>query len=182
MRIRLRTVLLILIALVTVGSIWRASSVVEPTAQPTATATFVDGSCDAEHPGVSTFIDFGDDRADMAYCALNFNGSGWDLLTERIDVEGTSEYPTGFVCRIEGWPTAEEQDCADTPTYSEGSWVYWVADSKTNGWSMSGTGSSMRKPECGASEAWVFSKSSVSDTENADLPSASPVVFECSKN
>lgn len=180
MRIRLRTVLLILIALVAVGSIWRASSAVEPTAQPSA-ASFFDGPCDAEHPGVSAFIDFGGDRADIAYCAMNFSGSGWDLLTQRVAVEGTKEYPTGFVCRIEGWPTAQEQNCADTPTYSEGSWVYWVADSSTDGWAMSGTGSSMRRPDCGSSEAWVFSKTSVSDTENEDEPKAAPVVFKCSK-
>lgn len=187
MRIRLRTVLLILIALVAVGSAFNALSAVEssPSKSETPTnlaATFSEHECDAQTPGVTAIVDFGNAAKPRVFCASNFSGSGWDLISQHLRVEGTSEYPTGFVCRIEGWPTPAEQDCANTPTYSEGSWVYWVADNTSKGWVMSGTGSSMRKPKCGTSEAWVFSKNSTSDTQNSELPQVKPVIFECSKN
>lgn len=179
---RLRTVLLALIALVAVGSIWSALSTAGPTASPkksASTATFVDNACNADSQGVTEVIDFGSGAEPITYCALGFAGTGWDLLNEHLSVEGTSEYPTGFVCRINDVPTVESQDCANTPTYEEGTWAYFVADKDSAGWVLSGTGSSMRSPECGTSEAWVFTSGKNIEQQ---APSVEPVIFSCSTN
>jgi hypothetical protein len=178
--IRLRTVLFALIALVAVGSIWSAWSQAEPTVSPkksAAPATFIDGACNATAQGVTEIIDFGDGAEPLAYCAQDFFGTGWELLNQRVAVQGTADYPTGFVCRIEDVPSAEVQDCANTPTYDEGSWAYFVADEESAGWVLSGTGSSMRNPACGTSEAWVFTSGKNIEQQK---PSVEPVIDSCS--
>jgi hypothetical protein len=171
----LRVVLIALVALVAVGSIISTLPATESKSQnPAPKPTFSDGAClDA---GVTEVIDFGEQHSPVVYCATNFVGTGWDLLAQRVDVSGTDEYPTGFVCRIEGVPSASEQDCANTPTYKEGSWVYFVADLDSAGWVMSPAGAGMRKPGCGTSDAWVFSGS---DRPERVIPSVEPTVFKC---
>ena len=175
MRIRLRVVLFALVALVAIGS---AISALPPTESQTSTpapkATFSDGTC--LDSGVTQVIDFGSNQSPIVYCATNFVGTGWDLLAQRVDVSGTNEYPTGFVCRIEGVPSVKDQDCANTPSYDEGSWVYFTANEETNGWVMSSTGAGMRKPACGSSDAWVFSGSKRPERVK---PTIEPTVFKC---
>jgi len=182
MPFRLRTVLFALIALVAFGSIWSALSQAEPEPSPkksASPATFIDEPCSADVPGVTEIIDFGGAKQGVTYCAQDFVGTGWDLLNDHLTVEGTSDYPTGFVCRIEDVPSVEVQNCANTPTYEEGSWAYFVADKDSAGWVLSGTGSSMRNPACGTSEAWVFTSGKNIEQQK---PSAEPVIFKCSAN
>ena len=182
MPFRLRTVLIALIALVALGSIWSALSSTGPSVTPKKSApqaTFVDGACTVDSQGVTEVVDFGVDRAPLTYCAQNFTGTGWDLLSQHLSVEGTSDYSTGFVCRINDVPSVEAQDCVNTPTYEEGTWAYFVADKDSAGWVLSGTGSSMRKPECGTSEAWVFTSGRNIEQQ---APSVEPVIFSCSTN
>jgi hypothetical protein len=126
--------------------------------------------------GVSEFIDFGPGKKIKSFCAFNFSGTGWDLLTSTAKVVGTSEYPTGFVCRIDGWPTAAMQDCKNTPTYAEGSWAYFLSN-EDRSWSFSGTGATTHHPACGSSEAWVWVEAG-GDPTNA-IPSLPPRVLKC---
>lgn len=173
MRNSLKVVLVILVGLIALGGALSANS--GPKAESVANS--FDGACSAGAPGVTLVVE----RADAApsiTCTPNFNGSGWELLAGAHDVQGTLNYPTGFACRIDGYPTSATQDCSDTPTYAEGSWVYFYADSDTEGWAFSGAGSSIRKPACGTSEAWVFSGS---NKHEATKPTTQPTVFECSK-
>ena len=173
MRNSLKIVLAFFIGLVALGGALSATSGSKiDSAKPA-----LDGACTQNKPGVTLVIEHAD-AAPSISCTRNFTGSGWDLLAGAHDVEGTLNYPTGFACRIDGYPTSATQDCADTPTYAEGSWVYFYADSDTQGWVFSGAGSSMRKPACGTSEAWVFSGA---NQPEATKPTSQPTVFECSK-
>lgn len=167
-------VLIALIALCAIGSLLSLPAAVPPYASPDPKPTFSDGACLDD--GVTEVVDFGPERTPVVYCATNFVGSGWQLLAQRLEVEGTIDYPTGFVCRIEGVPSESDQDCANTPTYDEGSWVYFLADDSGKGWRLSGAGAGMRKPRCGTSEAWVFSGPARPEKV---YPSIEPTVFTC---
>lgn len=173
MRNSLKIVLVILVGLIALGGALSANS----GSKVDSTASAIDGPCSESLPGVTLVVERSD-AAPAITCTPNFTGSGWELLDGAHDVDGTLNYPTGFACRIDGYPTSATQDCSDTPTYAEGSWVYFYADSDTEGWAFSGAGSSMRKPACGTSEAWVFSGS---NQPEATKPTTQPTVFECSK-
>ncbi|MEY3846509.1 MAG: hypothetical protein RJA66_776, partial [Actinomycetota bacterium] len=118
MRISLRVALWLLIALVAVGGFWKAveSSAGDVDASATKKVTLViDFGAASKRPTVVAALD------DVKQAA-----TGWSLFkTAGIDTRGTDEFPSGFVCRIQGWPSEQEQDCADTPTYSEGHWAYY---------------------------------------------------------
>jgi len=172
MRNSLKIVLVVLVGLIALGGALSAN----PGSKVDSTSNALDGACSTGTPGVTLVIE----RAYAApaiTCTPNFTGSGWELLDGAHDVQGTLNYPTGFACRIDGYPTSATQDCADTPTYAEGSWVYFYADGDTEGWAFSGAGSAMRQPACGTSEAWVFSGS---NQPEATKPTTQPRVFECS--
>ena len=84
--------------------------------------------------------------------------SGWDLFgLAGMKVQGTQQYPTGFVCRIAAWPPAKKQDCADTPTFKEGHWAYFVSNFQmSKGWILSGQGAASHIPDCGGYEGWSW--------------------------
>lgn len=148
-----RAALLGLIALVAIGS---ALSLLEESPKSITNYTSSAGECVED--GVSLVIDFGTSGSNpvITRCAIDFEGSGWELFeaTQTV-VQGTSQYPVGFVCRIENFPTPETQDCLDTPQYSEGSWGYFLLDENGN-WKVSGIGSAQRKTKCGLAEGWRF--------------------------
>lgn len=153
MKLSLRMVLIALVAFVAIGSM---VSTIPSEHQPQA-SNFGAGQC-GETDGVSLVIDFGSSsqRNPLELCAIDFKLTGWDIFAStKVEVEGTSEYPTGFVCRLAGWPTVEKQPCSKTPTAAQGSWAYFIA-SKDTGWQFSGQGAAMRKPSCGSVEGWRF--------------------------
>jgi hypothetical protein len=180
MRLSLRSVLVSLIALVAIGgAISGLNGAKQPKSSPSQTSWFAVSktACPSDSTsGVSEFIDFGPSKKVKSFCAFNFSGSGWMLLTSVSKVDGTSDYPVGFACRIDGWPTVESQDCKNTPTYAEGSWAYFLSNQQ-GGWSFSGTGATMNHPSCGTSEAWVWVAGGADPT--AAMPSVKPRVFKC---
>jgi len=180
MRLSLRAVLVSLVALVAIGgAVSGLSGVNHEKSSPSQTAWFAVSpfACPPDSTsGVSEFIDFGPGKKIKSFCAFNFSGTGWDLLTSTAKVVGTSEYPTGFVCRIDGWPTAAMQDCKNTPTYAEGSWAYFLSN-EDRSWSFSGTGATTHHPACGSSEAWVWVEASGDPTKA--IPSLPPRVLKC---
>jgi hypothetical protein len=156
MKISLRMVLIALVVLVAIGSM--VSTI--PSEDQTSAGKFIEGQCQENH-GVSLVVDFGtsSNREAIELCALDFKQTGWDIFAAvGLEVEGTSEYPTGFVCRLAGWPTLEEQPCSKTPTGAQGSWAYFSA-AEDKGWQFSGQGAAMRKPTCGTVEGWRFVES-----------------------
>ncbi len=133
---------------------------------------------------VQLVVDFGQEsgREPLNKRVADFAGTGWQLIEAAgLKAEGTGDYPTGFVCRLEGWPSQDQQDCVDTPTPAEGTWGYFVTNPEIGtGWIVSGIGSNMHKPKCGQAEAWVWVPpgKSVSDVR----PSVEPEIFECDVN
>ena len=111
-------------------------------------------------------VDFGSAAglAPLDKCVAGFTGTAWDLFAASgVQVIGTSDYPTGFACRIGGYPTQEEQPCTNTPDASSGYWAYYYATVSTakpgasgNQWQFATIGASMRHPKCGDFEGWRF--------------------------
>ena len=178
MRLSLRAVLVSLIAFAAIGGAIAALPEAKTPSPKTSVSTvsISQGACTGTTQGVSEFIDFGGNNPSKQYCALGFTGTGWQLLSAATQVEGTAQYPVGFVCRIAGWPAPAKQDCQNTPTYADGSWVYFLSNDH-GGWSFSGIGSTMHKPECGTSEAWLWVAGG--DDPTLALPTSKPSVFKC---
>ncbi len=177
MRISLRMVLIALVAFVAIGGLISTIP-----SEPKATRLPENvGSAQCESGlGVSLVIDFGTSSASgiEEFCVTDFDATGWDLFAAAgVSVDGTSEYPTGFVCRIEGWPASEVQPCSKTPTAAQGTWGYFVADAGSAEWQYSGQGAAMRKPQCGAVDGWRF----IEPGENVSqsLPRVKPSSFAC---
>jgi len=187
MKISLRPVLIGLILLVGVFGLVR----IVPSTNVADRST--SGACSIEKPGVTLVVDFGADskRAAIIKCAEGFNQSSnpisnelnaWQLFEAAgLTVEGTTDIPVGFACRIEGFPSVENQACDKTPSYAEGHWAYfYVPASAKTGWQFSGTGALNRKPVCGSVEGWLFVKGNDSTGNSSKvLPSVTPKAFEC---
>ncbi|MFM6971683.1 MAG: hypothetical protein ACKOWH_03730 [Rhodoluna sp.] len=178
MRTPLRSILISLVALVAIGGAVSALTSGE-SSSPISKLGSTSGAC--VDNGVTLVVDFGtgSNKEPIETCAKNFSGTGWQLFgSTGVSVQGTSEFPESFVCRIQGWPESNLQDCADTPKYSEGTWAFYFADVETGSkWLISGVGASMQKPECGSVEGWLF----IAPGENRDTaePSVAPHPISC---
>lgn len=153
------------------------NQIIETTSPKQIEVSYSEGSCDKD--GVTIVIDFGEslDREPIIRCAIDFAGTGWDVFkAAAIAVSGTDQYPTGFACRIENFPPRSEQNCIDTPTYSEGSWGYFLFSSE-KGWQVSQVGSAARDAECGLAEGWLFIGPGQQDA--GQLPKPIPNLAAC---
>ena len=150
-----RAVLLILLAIVAIGSVTTTSNNSSSTE-----SRVVDGPCSED--GTTLVIEFGPlELGSIVRCVQDFSGNGWELFeAAELSVEGTADYPNSFVCRIQDLPSAEVEPCDGTPNIQTGSWIYFVAnaDDEPRNWQRSPVGASSRTPKCGDSEAWIFSK------------------------
>ena len=171
-------VLVALVALVAIGGLI-STIPSDQNAKPTATESkFHEGHCSNE-PGVSLVIDFGPSsgREPLVRCAKDFAGSGWQLFAAtEVEVSGTDEFATGFVCRVADWPRVEDQPCTSTPTPAEGTWAYFVSTDEDT-WQFSGQGASMREPKGGSAEGWRFVEPG--EVGSQSLPKISPATFGC---
>ena len=140
-----------------------------------------DGSCRAS--GVTLVVDYGNQsgRPTDVVCVTGFGSSasdsGWNLFAAAgLSVTGTTDYPTGFVCRIDGYPSANDASCTSTSNLGAGRWVYFKA-ADASGWQYSHIGAAMDKPACGNWEGWRY----VEDGNPAtSVPRISPKPFKCS--
>ena len=176
MRFTLRKVLLGLIALVVIG--WFLSGLNSTEAGP----VYPPGSLTPAKQGkVTLVVDFGAGSgvAPIIREVEKFGGTGWDLFDAAgVSVEGTAEFPTGFVCRIAEYPSVDKQDCLDTPEFSEGSWAYFVTNSEMgSGWIMSGAGAGTHRPECGGYEGWLWV--APGESSGQKVPSVEPNPEAC---
>ena len=166
MRLSLRAVLIGLIAFVAIGALVSTPAAIDKTRVNFESGWFAGN-------GVSLNIET--DSVDTR-CAPEFNGTSWQLLIATgHEVPGTSAYPTGFVCKVNGYP--EAQDCIDTPRYDEGSWAFFVARPGKKAWQYALTGAATHFSECGSAEAWVF----VPGTESPETakPKTLPKTHKC---
>jgi len=171
-------VLSALILLVVVGSVltWAFdNNVITESSSRGVSVDFNEGSCDAS--GVTIVVDFGDtsDLDPVIRCANDFQGSSWEVFEATgLKVEGTKQYPIGFACRIENEPSVTDQNCLDTPKYSEGSWGYFIYTAEL-GWQVSGVGSAARQAQCGVAEGWMFIGPGKQDSGQIPRPIPEPV-------
>ena len=151
--VKLRSVLIALLALVALGSI------VFVAPKPIASNdNAVAGDCSGSVNRL--IVDFGSAAglAPLDQCVSGFTGTAWDLFAAAgVQAFGTTEYPTGFACRIADFPTQAEQPCTNTPDAKTGYWAYYYATFEAgNHWQFATTGASMRHPKCGDFEGWRF--------------------------
>ncbi len=173
MQLNLRRVLIALIALVAIGGLWSALFAGSGQEKPGVAFEKLSGTLVIDY-GMSAVkpvetVDF----------ELPVGSTSWDIFKAvGIEVEGTQNYPTGFVCRLNDWPSTTDQDCADVPTFSEGSWAYYVTNPDIgDGWFMSGVGAATHTPVCGGYEAWVWI--APGESASATLPSFDPTPRGC---
>ena len=170
MRNNLRVAFIGLLTLVIMGAIWSAFS----------TPRTGNGGTTAAK-SVTLVVDFGKHSnrpvKSFALDDLPATVKGWDLFAAaNLQVEGTSQYPTGFVCRISGWPAKANQDCEDTPTYNEGHWAYYVTGEELgSGWMLSGLGAAMHSPNCAGYEGWSW----VDPGAESSPPRFKPAIRAC---
>jgi hypothetical protein len=173
MRLNLRLALMLLIALVAVGGVW--SGLNSPQSSDNSSATV------GPLKSATLVVDFGSDSGRetkvIQLADLPNAATGWDLLVRAdVAVQGTDQYPTGFVCRIDGWPTEQAEACDETPAYSDGHWAYFVTSKKLGGgWLLSGQGAATHVVECGGFEGWKW----VGPNDDSTPPRVSPEVGDC---
>lgn len=110
------------------------------------------GARDDDCGGTAVVVDPGEGGAAVG-CAEN-PSTGLEALTQAgFTVVEVGSFP-GAVCRIDGFP---ETDCGPMPP-ADRSWVYWYADAE-GAWTYSSVGASMRDPDAGGVDGWVFGSS-----------------------
>ena len=173
MRLNLRVALFLLIGLVAIGGAWSGIAASQTGARSEDNKT--------AGKSVTLVIDFGADsgrKVDVITVSnLDIKATGWDVLVHAgLKVQGTDQYPTGFVCRIEGWPSEQNESCDSTPAYSKGHWAYFLSSKKMGGnWILSGQGAATHVPECGDVEGWQW----VTPNTASNQPSVKPEADEC---
>jgi hypothetical protein len=179
MRISLRAVLFALIGLVAIGALVTSGALSSVPEGETSKSISASEFC--SNSGISLLVDYGEKSGipTTEACAENFTGNGWELFAAAGQVvEGTTEYPVGFVCRINNFPAPTDQPCTSTPTSAQGSWAYYYATSQLgNHWMFSATGATSRNPKCGDTDAWVF----IEPGEESHEPSQQPRTFKCDR-
>lgn len=135
---------------------------------PNSKASWSEGACSKETPGVSLSIDYlGEVKT---HCALGFDGNGWELFKAAgFEVKGTAKYPTAFACQIDGQPANAKCDDSDT---SGAYWGYYIA--KDGAWGYATTGAADHRSVCGTHEGWVYMES-----EKTPLHLPTPSEFAC---
>ncbi|MBB5829092.1 hypothetical protein [Micromonospora carbonacea] len=107
--------------------------------------------------GVTVVVDFNElGGGTVVRCARGEQSTGLTALKSAgFLVTGTLRWGEGFVCRIEGKPSAAAEKCVDTPPASA-YWSYWHA-ANGGSWTYSDKGVLNRKPPAGTFEGWSFS-------------------------
>jgi hypothetical protein len=183
----MRWALLAFIVLAAAYTVWPslagAVGISFPVANQTSAAAPKVSAGPCSNRGVTLVIDYGDanGRPASTTCVDSFGESagdtGWGLFAAAgQSVEGTADYPSGFACRINGFPSHAEASCANTANLGNGRWAYFRAYT-SSGWQYSRVGASMAHPLCGGWEGWRYVSNS--DTK-VSPPRVSPRPFKCS--
>ncbi|MEV0944078.1 hypothetical protein AB0I90_27385 [Micromonospora wenchangensis] len=107
--------------------------------------------------GVTVVVDFNElGGGTVVRCASGTQATGLAALKNAgFEITGTLRWGEGFICRIDGKPSAASEKCVDTPPASA-YWSYWHA-ANGGGWAYSDKGVLNRKPPAGSFEGWSFS-------------------------
>ncbi|WFE32680.1 hypothetical protein [Micromonospora sp. WMMD975] len=131
-----------------------ASTLAAPAAGAEAAGTA--GYC-PDASGVTVVVAFNElGGGTVVRCAHGDQATGLTALKNAgFPITGTLRWGEGFICRIEGKPSAAAEKCVDTPPASA-YWSYWHA-SNGGGWTYSDKGVANRRPPAGSFEGWSFS-------------------------
>ncbi|MFY1704885.1 hypothetical protein ACN28G_24730 [Micromonospora sp. WMMA1923] len=123
---------------------------------PAASAAGSAGYC-PDASGVTVVVDFNElGGGTVVRCAPGAQSTGLTALKDAgFQVTGTLRWGEGFICRIEGKPSAAAEKCVDTPPASA-YWSYWHAQDGGS-WAYSDKGVLNRRPPAGSFEGWSFS-------------------------
>lgn len=148
-------------ALVTAGLLVGAGHA----AAPAAAAVSVSGSPCPGTTGVTVVVDFTELGGPVRVaCASGNPSSGLDALARAgFAVAQSQDFP-GAVCRIDGLPGVDQQDCVGMPP-ANAYWSYWTA-SRGGSWTYSAVGAKDSHPVQGTVQGWAFG--------NAHPPSVPP--------
>lgn len=118
-------------------------------------ASAAGGACPELEDGVTVVVDFQSlGGGTVVRCAPGDPDSGLAALAAAgFRVDQVASQP-GFVCRIDGLPGPETEDCADTPP-ARAYWGYSHAE-RGGSWSYSGSGAHVYDPPVGTVEGWAF--------------------------
>lgn len=146
-----------------------AGSVIGP-GSPAAAAGSAGYCPDAS--GVTVVVDFNElGGGTVVRCAPGSQATGLAALKSAgFQITGTLRWGEGFICRIEGKPSADAEKCVDTPPASA-YWSYWHAPNGGR-WTYSDMGVLNRTPPAGSFEGWSFSLNR--DPNDAPRPGIAP--------
>ena len=152
-----RASLLALIGLVAIGTWLISAHKSSPHLASAGASTWIKGACHQGNlKGTTLVVDFGEasGKDTIVRCVQNYSGNSWALFAAAgLKVTGTSQYPVGFVCRVNDVPSASEQNCATTPDAASGSWAFFIGSSD---WQYALAGASSYQTNCGGVEGWRF--------------------------
>lgn len=154
------------------------SAVASPMAAPAAPVPtgWTSGYCVGD-AGVTVVVDFQElGGGTVTRCAqVSAGASGVSVLQAAgFSVTGTTRWGLGFVCRLQGRPSADEvlgvgdgyrEACQDTPPGSA-FWSYWLADNGGR-WAFSQVGAGAHSAKPGSFEGWSFSLNKTPSTNPA---------------
>lgn len=123
---------------------------------PPAQATVTGEKC-ADNTGLNVVIDFQELGGGVQVkCVEDWSGGkALKGLDEAFKLEGTDRWGLAFICRVEGKPGPNVEDCIDTPP-AEAHWAYW--SSTSGSWSQSGSGVANSSAKPGEWHGLSFSK------------------------
>ncbi|MDX1658337.1 MAG: hypothetical protein R3343_05915 [Nitriliruptorales bacterium] len=115
------------------------------------------GACPTLDDGVTVVVDFQDLGGGIhVRCAPGDPSSGFAALTGAgFSFDEVASWP-GVVCRIDGLPGTDREDCQDMPP-GDAYWAYFHAE-RSGSWSFSGSGAGSYDPAVGSVEGWSFSE------------------------
>jgi hypothetical protein len=114
--------------------------------------------------GVIVAVDFGPwDGAIQRGCDPNPTTGYNALHNAGFPSSGTTHDGPAFICRINGFPTANQDACVVTPPASA-YWSYWHANSGQDYWVFSRLGSTSYAPSPGSVDAWVYGATDIGGT------------------
>lgn len=122
---------------------------------PATSVSAAGGACPSLEDGVTVVVDFQSlGGGTVVRCAPGDPDTGLAALAAAgFRVDQVANQP-GFVCRIDGLPGPETEDCADTPP-ARAYWGYSHAE-RGGSWSYSGSGAHVYDPPVGTVEGWAF--------------------------
>lgn len=138
-----------------------------------APAQAASGRCSAGH-GVTVVVDFGP-LGGGVHTACDPDGGGEPAAQVTAHVGFDLDYVTsqpGFVCRIDGFPGSDAEDCGDTPP-PDAYWGLFSSDGDPATWSYSSEGAGSLDVPDGGSIGWRFQ-----DGGDREDPGAPPTQAE----